>query len=274
MQSLPLPELVTHASSGIVYLTDDALFNACGVRVAFTERHGGTSEPPFDELNLGSHVGDDLASVEANRALAMTALGAPRACGEPLVLNQVHGTRVLAVSRQTSLEDVRAEAHRGADGVVVAPDAGQVAPLLCFADCMPLIFVGPEGAFGVAHAGWRGVMGEIAKEALDRLRAVSGVRPDEVNVYVGPHIRACCFEVSDELASDFRQRFGVLASPKHRHVDLVASVRSTLEACGVSPDRICDARVCTSCNVQDFYSYRAEGGQCGRHGAVAFRGKD
>ncbi|MFW8341562.1 laccase domain-containing protein, partial [Klebsiella pneumoniae] len=39
------------------------------VRIAMTQRHGGVSQPPFDSLNLGLHVGDDPASVQANRAL-------------------------------------------------------------------------------------------------------------------------------------------------------------------------------------------------------------
>lgn len=270
MNLLPLPELASHASSGIVYLTDDAVRDACSVRIAFTGRYGGTSEPPFGTLNLGSHVGDSLQDVEANRARVLSALLTPPGC-ELVTLNQVHGTRVLEVRADTLLDDVRAEGEAGADGIVVASGAQGVAPLLCFADCVPLIFVAPDGAFAVAHAGWRGVMGRIAERTVRRVVALSGVDPSEINVYIGPHIRSCCFEVSDELATEFGEQFGSAAVPRHRRVDLAAALRATLAACGVSPARICDAGVCTACTVEDFYSYRAENGQCGRHGALAFR---
>ncbi len=270
MNLLPLPGLASHASSGIVYLTDDAVCDACGVRIAFTGRHGGASEPPFETLNLGSHVGDSLQDVEANRARVLNALVAPPGC-ELVTLNQVHGTRVLEVRPHTPLDDVRAEGEAGADGIVVASDARGVAPLLCFADCVPLIFVAPDGTFAVAHAGWRGVMGRIAEQTVRGIVSLSGVGPSEVNVYIGPHIRSCCFEVSDELAAEFGEQFGSAAVPHHRHVDLSAALRVTLMACGVAPARICDAGVCTACTVEDFYSYRAEDGHCGRHGALAFR---
>lgn len=254
-----------------MYLTDDALADACGVRVAFSGRHGGVSAPPFESLNLGTHVGDAPEAVRGNRARLMRALGAPEGCAV-LALNQVHGTRVLVARASSDARALLGEAAAGADGVAVAADAEGIAPLLCFADCVPLVLVAPDGAFAVAHAGWRGVMGRIADAALDALMGASGCRAaDEVNAYIGPHIRSCCFEVANDLALAFAEEFGPCAASDDRHVDLSACLSATLARSGVAPERICDAGVCTSCSVGDFYSYRAEGGRCGRHGAVAFR---
>lgn len=50
---LPLPRLVEGRFSNLTAFTDEALFEACGVRIAFTERSGGVSVPPYDSLNLG-----------------------------------------------------------------------------------------------------------------------------------------------------------------------------------------------------------------------------
>ena len=39
------------------------------VRALFTTRAGGVSSAPYDSMNLGDHVGDQPAQVQANRAL-------------------------------------------------------------------------------------------------------------------------------------------------------------------------------------------------------------
>ena len=75
-RSLGFPRVAfLHAPS----LTDDALYAATGVRIAFTQRTGGVSEPPFDSFNLGGHVGDDPACVSRNRDILLEGIGAPDA---------------------------------------------------------------------------------------------------------------------------------------------------------------------------------------------------
>ena len=66
------------------------------VKAVCTTRAGGQSQPPYDALNLGDHVGDCLQDVSANRAVFQQALGVP-----PVFLSQVHGLQVLALDFQT-----------------------------------------------------------------------------------------------------------------------------------------------------------------------------
>lgn len=276
--TLPMPGLRECEASGIFFLTDPALFEACGVRVAFTGRAGGTSAEPYASLNLGSHVGDDLAAVEANRDALMRALGAPDA--QLLTLNQVHGDRVLVVDAETDRGRLRAEALEGADAIVVEePD---VAALLCFADCLPVVVVSPSGSFAVAHAGWRGAVAGIAGKAarqLARIDVRAGAVPSEAqalasfNAYLGPCIGACCFEVGEEVRDRFASRFGddAVAGDARDHVDLAAAVRADLQEAGMEGARIAASGICTACHPDAYFSYRASGGTCGRHGALAFR---
>ena len=56
------------------------------VRAVFTTRAGGVSAAPYDALNLGDHVGDALADVQANRARLASEIAA-----QPVFLQQVHG---------------------------------------------------------------------------------------------------------------------------------------------------------------------------------------
>lgn len=273
---LPLPHLSARRFGArlLPALTDDALFDAVGMRVAFTGRKGGVSAPPFASLNLGGHVGDDARAVERNRSIALKALGGE---GLPFVVpNQVHGDVVVEVDDVASdaVEAVRAQARAGADAVVAAVPG--VAALLCFADCVPVVVVSPTGRFAVVHAGWRGVVNGIAPKAVrlmvERDAAELGAfAAAGYSVYVGPHICPRCFETGEDVRARFVERFGEVVCPDGRHVDLSAALRRDLAAAGVSPERIACADACTKCAPERYFSFRAEGGVCGRHGAVAFR---
>lgn len=269
--SLPLPQLERTELGALSVLTDNALARISGVRVAFTGRAGGVSEGCYGELNLGGHVGDDPAHVAENVRRAAVALGA--APDEVLIANQVHGTRIIEVhdASPARLAAAREDAAAGADGfLVTVPHA---LALLCFADCTPLIMASPAGSFAVAHAGWRGCVGRIASAAAVRLARADGVTTSEINVYIGPRIGACCFEVGPEVAAQFRDAFGPeCLECGGRHVSMARAIRTDLASVGVDAQRICEAGICTMCSPGDYFSYRASGGTCGRHGALAYRG--
>ena len=261
-------------SAGLSFLTDEPLFAATGVRLGFSRRQGGVSEPPYDGLNLGDHVEDDPMAVAENRALLLDAagLGSTRL----LTLNQVHGDVVLALDDDAAAawEEVTRAGAAGADGVAVAvPD---VTALLCFADCTPVIVVSPSGAYAVAHAGWRGALAGIPAKAVEALaaldaRAGRAADPSEYNAYIGPHIGAECYECAPELVGRFAERFGPSCARGADHLDLEAAVRASLAEAGVAEARIASSGECTACRDDLYFSYRKSGGRCGRHSAFAGR---
>ena len=150
---LPRPTLDEGCFASVPVFTDEALFEACGVRIAFTMREGGVSEGPYASLNLGSHVQDVLDKVLQNRALLFSALAPSLEESEQalIVPKQVHGDTVLTVGAAREVARVQRAAAEGADGIIVS--AHEVGALLCFADCMPVIIVLPTGRFAVVHAG-------------------------------------------------------------------------------------------------------------------------
>ncbi len=109
--------------------------------------------------------------------------------------------------------------------------------------------------------------------ALSRGRraVLSRTSPGSYNVYIGPHIHGECFECGEDLIRRFVDQFGEACSRDPRHVDLAEALRIDLVRVGVDGSRIADAGACTMCHPDQYYSYRAEGGTCGRHGALAFR---
>lgn len=273
--TLPYPSLVEGRSVSVPFYTDEKLFNATGVRVAFTTRHGGVSAAPFDTLNVGIHVSDEASAVQENRHRILQELKG--STSQLIVPKQVHGDTLVSLDHLDDLDVRVREAEQGADGVIV--EAEGVAALLAFADCVPVIIVDPNASFAVVHAGWRGVDNRIAVKALRMLAGRAALRSDcsleeyyaQTNIYIGPYIHAECFEVSAELAAHFADEFGLSCLLDERHVDLGAALRGQLMQIGVDPARVADLDCCTVCNHDLFYSYRANGGQTGRHAAVALR---
>ncbi len=295
IQEIPKPHLDVQSHGSIRVLSDEALFQATGIAIAFSQRHGGVSSGPYQSLNLGSHVDDDIDLVRENRARLLEALGG----GDlPLIVpKQVHGTDLVIVNQagDQALLTASEQAARGADGVVVT--VPQVAAMLCFADCVPIIIVSPSRRFAVVHAGWRGVAASIVVKALEALVSLDSADQTEpidatstygpaiqeqealepsvlastYNVYIGPYIHAECFECSEEVHRQFTDKFGDDCAFDSSHIDLGAALRKDLFLCGVLPERIADADICTVCSTDDYYSFRAADGLCGRHGALAFR---
>lgn len=264
---LALPSLQGARHVNVSVLTDEALVEACGVRVAFTGREGGVSEGEFASLNTGGHVGDDAQAVQCNRARVLEALGAADA--QLVVPNQVHGAKVVRVDDVREVASVREEADAGADAVVVGVEG--VAALLNFADCLPLVVVSPSGLFAVVHVGWRGAVARIASAAVAQLARGDAFAPSDYNAYIGPHIRSECFEVGPDVAVRFSAEFGEGVLEGARHVSLARAVTADLASAGLAADRIADAGICTACHPDRYFSYRATGGACGRHAAIAVR---
>ncbi len=266
---LPYPRLAESsfiaAKTEIPVITDEALFEACGTRIAFTTRKGGVSQGAYGELNLFYGIGDNPSAVQENRRLLCDALGAGQDADSLIVPKQVHGTVCVEVG---DIEETKQLVQEGADGVIcTSPD---VPVLLCSGDCIVMILVAPTGGFAVVHAGWRGALASIAEIGLGQLVKATGCLASDINCYIGPHIDACCYEVDSELLKSFVSQFGSECDAGNNHLDLAAAVTCSLMRAGADKKRIAKTGFCTSCHNDSFYSYRAQDGTCGRHGAFAF----
>ncbi|GAB4273686.1 MAG: peptidoglycan editing factor PgeF [Coriobacteriia bacterium] len=259
MHSPALERVVTE--SGVAYWTDPALSDG-GIVVAFSERTGGVSPPPYDSLNLASHVGDDPAAVARNRRRFLDALGLGDMLDRLITAEQVHGSRAQLVSHADAGSRVPA-----ADALVTTET--DLPLLLLFADCLPLVLVAtsPERAIAVAHVGWRGAASGVHREALRGVVAASGARPQDVMAFIGPHIMPCHYEVGADVLSRFQRDSATISAAPGR-LDLGAVVRVDLEESGLSRERMVGVPACTAESTPAFFSYRAEG-ITGRHGAVA-----
>lgn len=266
IQQPPLPNLVKKEIDGVVHYSDDDLFDAVNVRIAFSGKHSG-AKSDWD-LDLARENGIVWGYSMKNRDKLIAALTKDTA-GFVQIFNprQVHGSEIYVVKdNYLPREDIEADA-------VICP-VKNVAGLLLFADCCPVILVGNNGIFAVVHAGWRGVVNLISKSAFVSLVENFGCDPTQINAYVGPHIGACCFEVSDDVKDKFVEIFGQSVINERggkTNVDLSKALKLQLVESGLSEDRFVDINICTCCNHDDYFSYRKGDEKRGRQGAIAFR---
>lgn len=231
-----------------------------GLRAGCSTRLGGSSEPPYDSLNLAEHVGDDPARVAANRRRLVEALALP---SQPRWLNQVHGTACL------NLDD---EASEGPADAALSRQ-GRVCAVMT-ADCLPVLIAARDGSVVAAvHAGWRGLQAGVIERAIDEL----AVAPDQLQVWLGPMIGPAAFEVGPEVIEAFTAHdagaaecFVAADRAGHWQADLPSLARQRLRACGVNA--VFGGELCTHSDAVRFFSYRRDG-RCGRMVSLIWQSK-
>lgn len=219
--------------------------------VAFSTRRGGVSEGSFDSLNLGLLTHDEAAHVAENRRRLCEAAGADP---ERLAMNrQVHATTVN-----------RAEAgERGREGDGLWTDEPGVPMLKLTADCLPIALArqnGDKPALALLHAGRLGLLHGIVEGGV---AALGG----KLAAVVGPGIGPCCYEVGDDIAEEYRERFGDDAL-RGRNLDLWTVAERVLRAAGVESVERLD--LCTACDPERFFSHRRDGPVTGRQGVIGY----
>ncbi|MEU6808399.1 peptidoglycan editing factor PgeF [Streptomyces sp. NPDC046831] len=219
-----------------------------GAHFAFTDRWGGVSAVPYEELNLGGAVGDDPGAVRTNRELAAGALGL-----EPdrvVWMNQVHGREVARVDGPWTAGAPEA------DGLVTA--ARGLALAVLTADCVPVLLADPVAKVAAAaHAGRPGMVAGIVPAAVDAMVSL-GAEPARIVARTGPAVCGRCYEVPEEM----RAEVAAVEPAAHAEtswgtpaVDVSAGVYAQLERLGVRDRR--QSPVCTR-ESRDHYSYRRD----------------
>jgi polyphenol oxidase len=232
------PAAIRTAKGGAVYVAPDPEPEGAGI--FFFTRLGGVSEPPYDSLNVSKKVGDAPGAVDENLALIRGAMA-----GRPAAwVRQVAGDEVVRVS-ESGLAGK-------ADALVTAES--DLCLSVAVADCVPVALVG-EREVGMVHSGWRGTFAGVSGKAARRFAGSS------VRAYIGPSIRRCCYEVSEELAAEFAAEFGdeVVSG---RHLSLQDAIRLDLQRAGVEVE---DLGLCSGCRPDLFYSHRKQGPLTGRN---------
>lgn len=266
-----MPQWTYEETSGLKVITVPS-WQREGAKVVFTTRTGGVSQPPYQSLNLGFHVGDraDLVHENRRRMMELFAGGLDRMT----TCQQVHGdvvTRVEEHHRGLGAETDQT-ALAGSDAMMTAVPGLILATF--YADCIPVFFFDPvQKVVAIAHSGWKGTMARIAVKTLQAMEIAYHARPADMQVFIGPGVGRCCYPIQPDLVQKVKAEFDdisdIIDEDEHGYTwDLKETNRLMLEQAGVLPHQIIRCPLCTSCEPDLFFSYRRDRGITGRMGAA------
>jgi len=166
---------------------------------------------------------------------------------------QIHGVRVIGIFDKSEYQIPHA------DGL-----ASRQLPIgIITADCAPVLALDPEyGVIGAAHMGWKGTLFGIGTN-LVRAMVRLGARPEQIRIVIGPRICVSCYDVPDDRARMFRDRFGAGVEVVQDfngtpHIDLGRAIVAQMINAGIIQDHIDCMSQCTACNPDRFFSYRKD----------------
>ena len=151
-----------------------------------------------------------------------------------LTAQQIHGNKVAIIDTP-----VESDKHLpGCDGFIT--NQRRIVLGIHVADCCAIYLVDPKTpAVGLVHSGRKGTELGVVTNAITQMVESFGSEPAELIVQLSPCIR-----------------------PPHYEIDFAAEIIKQCRTEGVL--KIHDSGVCTACDLDRYYSYRAEKGKTGR----------
>jgi len=212
------------------------------IQAGTTLRQGGVSTGEYSSLNIATHVGDELTSVEKNRLR----LNLPN---EPQWLEQVHSTKVILLPHEEFIPKADA-AYTEKENIICS---------VMTADCLPLLITNKQGSCVAAiHAGWRGLCNGIIEATIQSLPA----EPESLLVWLGPAIGPDVYEVGEEVyeaytkANNEAKQAFTSVSEKHWLFDIYKVAKLRLHSSGVK--QVFGGDRCTFTEKDKFFSYRRD----------------
>ncbi len=254
----------------LAYLQTPILAETGYVEHGFSTRQGGCSSGPFMSLNTGFHTGDDQANVLENRRRFFELFN----CDYRSIVSavQVHGTEFHVFHRSDSGEGALPDnARRNCDALITEEPH---LPLTAFsADCQLLYFATKQDSplVALAHAGWRGTLGDIGGKVIRYLEDNYGVDSSHLLAGLSPTVCKHCYIIDDQVAEQFKSKgwdslpyLEFAAGSGGWRLDLTSINTRQLLKAGVKSENIASNQWCTSCDPGLFYSYRRDKGLTGR----------
>lgn len=173
-------------------------------------------------------------------------------------VEQVHGNNIV-------LADGKHEFYKNADGLITQ---NKMFLGIRTADCLPIFIFDPKKKIiGAIHAGWKGLVGDIIDQAIDRMSKLGAIS-QEILVGVGPHIGPCCYQISDNLISELQKHKinpdGIIINKENSwFMDIATLAYQQFIKAGLIDRNIEILSICTACHG-NYYSYRREGKKTGR----------
>ena len=259
-------------NNGVPYISYRILDDIPWLKNAVSTRLGGVSKDYLASMNLGFNRGDLDENVIRNHEIFANVIGVnPK---NIVTGNQTHTTNVKVVTKDDCGKGIdRDRNYTDIDGLITNEKGIVLATY--YADCVPLLIVDTKNkAIGLSHSGWRGTVGKIGKVTIEKMGELYGTKPEDIVACIGPSICQKCYEISEEVAVQFKEAFPdnikeILIDKGNGkyQLDLWECNRINFKEAGVLPENIKVTDICTCHNTDVLFSHRGHNGKRGNLGA-------
>ena len=259
-------------NNGVPYISYRILDDIPWLKNAVSTRLGGVSKDYLASMNLGFNRGDLDENVIRNHEIFANVIGVnPK---NIVTGNQTHTTNVKVVAKDDCGKGIyRDRNYTDIDGLITNEKGIVLATY--YADCVPLLIVDTKNkAIGLSHSGWRGTVGKIGKVTIERMGELYGTKPEDIVACIGPSICQKCYEISEEVAVQFKEAFPdnikeiLIDNGNGKYqLDLWECNRINFKEAGVLPENIKVTDICTCHNTDVLFSHRGHNGKRGNLGA-------
>lgn len=187
--------------------------------------------------------------------------------------SQEHTSNLIVIEEKKNLDapDIYMEYLNGIDGTLTSKKNITLASTN--ADCVLLMFYDTvKNVIANVHSGWRGTFKKIGKKAVAEMKEKFECNPKDILAFICPSIRACCFEVQDDVMEECKKIFnytnrldeiiksiGIKEGKQKYLIDTILINKIILEEEGILPENIIDSGICSVCSSKKVHSRRADG---------------
>ena len=179
-----------------------------------------------------------------------------------IYLKQIHSDKILKyICNDKSIKDE--------EGDAIITNEKNVIIGVFTADCVPIILIDEENeVIAAIHSGWKGTFESITLKTIEKMKHEFNTNEINIKAYIGPHIRKCCYEVSEELKLNFIEKKKTINKEElfnGNNLNLEACIIDDLKRAGVQDYNINSLNLCTYCSDDiKLHSYRKSKGSYGR----------
>jgi len=179
-----------------------------------------------------------------------------------IYLKQIHSDKILRYR-------CNGESIKDEEGDAIITNEKNVIIGVFTADCVPIILIDEEKEVMAAiHSGWRGTFESITLKTIEKMKHEFNTNEINIKAYIGPHIRKCCYEISEELKLNFIEKKKTISKEElfdGNNLNLESCIVDDLKRAGVKNYNINSLNLCTHCNDDiKLHSYRKSKGSYGR----------
>lgn len=211
-------------------------------------------------FNLSLTVGDDAEIVKQNRETFFKEIG----------LSSVN----IAYQKQTHSDIISIIDKPGLTGesdAMITTKAG-IGLAISTADCTPIfIYDHRNHIIAAVHSGWRGTTKRILGKTLLKLKKDFNSAANDLIIYVGPSISQKNYEVGEEVAKQFDEKY-LLAANNKIYLDVAKANLDMIYNFGVPQNQVEQSALCSFEEKDLLHSYRRDGKLSGRSlGMIALK---